>query len=55
VAANLPPEPQEGTKTLRLPKSVVENQSPSLSKVVENLPLNSFLLPKSKKMAEIKA
>jgi len=55
VTENLPPEPQEGTKTLRLPKSVVENQTPSPSKVVENLPLNSFLLRKSKKMAEIKA
>jgi len=55
VTENLPPEPQEGTKTLRLPKSVVENQTPLPLEVVENLPLNSFLLRKSKKMAEIKA
>jgi len=55
VAANLPPEPQEDTKTLRLPKSVVENQTPLLLEVAENLPLTSFLLQKSKEMAEIKA
>jgi len=55
VAENLPPEPQEGTKTLRLPKSVVENQAPLLLEVAENLPLTSFLLQKSKEMAEIKA
>ena len=55
MAGNLPPEPQEGTKTLRLPKSVVENQAPLLLEVAENLPLTSFLLQKSKEMAEIKA
>jgi len=55
VAENLPPEPQEGTKTLRLPKSVVEKQTPLQLEVVENLPLTSFLLRKSKTMAEIKA
>ncbi|HXL05228.1 MAG TPA: hypothetical protein PLH34_10580, partial [Bacillota bacterium] len=55
MTENLPPEPQEGTKTLRLPKSVVENQAPLLLEVAENLPLTSFLLQKSKEMAEIKA
>ncbi|NLA06135.1 MAG: hypothetical protein GX872_00720 [Firmicutes bacterium] len=55
MAEHLPPEPQEGTKTLRLPKSVVENQTPLLLEVAENLPLTSFLLQKSKEMAEIKA
>ena len=55
MTENLPPEPQEGTKTLRLPKSVVEKQTPLQLEVVENLPLTSFLLRKSKTMAEIKA
>ena len=55
MTENLPPEPQEGTKTLRLPKSVVENQAPLLLEVAENLSLNRFFLRKSKKMAEIKA